>query len=111
MAELPDVSLLSKPERAKELSRGRILLYLFAKQLADDEAAVLRGFADEAGAAWRVLVARSPLPDRHQVRIGPALIVYEDGKLCAVRAGALESRAVLDRWLRAIKRAPRKETP
>ena len=112
MADLPELSTLSKPDRAKELSYGRILLYLFKKELTGDETAILRAFADEVGEVWRVLTARSPLPDRHQVRIGPALIVYEEGKLKAVRAGALESRAMRDRWLRAIKQPlPKKEEP
>lgn len=108
MADLPDLSVLSKPDRAKELSHGRILLYLFKKELTADEKAVLSGFAGEVGEVWRVLTAKSPLPDRHQVRIGPALVVYEDGKLKAVRNGVLESRAVLDRWLRSIKQPAKK---
>ena len=102
---LQDVTALSKPDRAHELSTGLILLYLFKGQLEEPEVQILEAFA-AAAPGFRVIIAKSPLPDRWQVRIGPCLIVYEEGKLKGVRPGALESRAMLDRWLRAIKKAP-----
>ena len=105
---ISDVSTLSKPDRARELSQGLILLYLFKKELTADERAVLDAFA-AATPRFRVLVAKSPLPDRHQVRIGPCLVVYEEGKLKGQRAGVLESREMLERWLRALKQLPRTE--
>ena len=103
---LQDVTSLSKPDRARELEQGLILLYLFKAELKPEETGILEEFA-AAAPGFRVLTAKSPLPDRHQVRIGPCLIVYEEGKLKGVRPGALESREMLNRWLRAIKKAPR----
>ena len=100
-----DVAALSKEDRARELSQGLILLYLFKGALEADEQQVLEAFAGDAP-GFRVMVGRSPLPDRWQVRIGPCLIVYEEGKLKGVRPGVIESRAMLDRWLRSIKKAP-----
>lgn len=105
---MTDVSALSKPDRARELSRGLILMYLFKNELAPAERTVLEEF-EACAPSFRVIVAKSPLPDRHQVRIGPALVVYEEGKLKGTRAGVLESREMLDRWLRAIKKAPPQE--
>lgn len=105
-----DVSTLSKPDRARELSRGLILMYLFKGDLAPEERQVLEEF-QAAAPQFRVIVAKSPLPDRHQVRIGPCLVVYEEGKLKGQRAGVLESRVMLERWLRAIKKLPRLEVP
>lgn len=105
-----DVSTLSKPDRARELSQGLILMYLFRGDLQPDERQVLEEF-QSAEPQFRVIVAKSPLPDRHQVRIGPCLVVYEEGKLKGQRAGVLESRAMLERWLRAIKKLPKKGAP
>lgn len=103
---MTDVSALSRPDRARELSRGLILMYLFRKELTPAERGILEEFEGQAR-GFGVIVARSPLPDRHQVRIGPALVVYQEGKLRGMRPGVLESRAMLDRWLRSIKQAPR----
>lgn len=103
---MTDVSLLSKPDRARELSHGLILMYLFRNELTPAERAILEEFGARAP-SFRVIVAKSPLPDRHQVRIGPALVVYLEGTLKGVRPGVLESREMLDRWLRAIKQAPK----
>jgi hypothetical protein len=108
--DLPDLSLLSKADRAVALSTGRIFMYLFKKELTADERTILQAFARDAGSYFRVVVAKSPLPDRHQVRIGPALVVYEESRLRAVRLGVLESRQMLDRWLRSIKMAPSGES-
>ena len=102
---MTDVTALSKPDRARELSSGLILMYLFRRELTELERTCLSEF-ETAMPNFRVITAKSPLPDRHQVRIGPCLIVYEDGKLKGQRAGVLESRAMLDRWLRSIKKGP-----
>ena len=109
--EPADITALSKPDRARELSSGRVLLYLYKKELKPEESQALSGLIAQAGAYFRVLVAKSPLPDRGQVRIGPALIIYEEGVLRAVRPGELESKAMLDRWLRSVKRVPAPPAP
>jgi hypothetical protein len=105
--DLPDLSTLSKSDRAAALSTGRIFMYLFKKELTPAERSILQEFTRDAGSYFRVVVAKSPLPDRYQVRIGPALVVYEDGRLKAVRLSVLESRQMLDRWLRSIKMVPK----
>jgi hypothetical protein len=102
-----DVTELAKPDRAAELARGRVLLYVYERTgLPGADREVLAGLAADAAGHLRVLVARSPLPDRGQVRLGPALALYEEGRLAAARQGPLPDRAGLERWLRAIKRWP-----